>query len=71
MDIIVAGLGKIGLAVVDTLLTEGHDVTVIDKSTQIVTDVTNVYDVIGVCGNCADCEILEEAGLDPDDYDEF
>ena len=64
MDIIVAGLGKIGLAVVDTLLTEGHDVTVIDKSTQTVTDVTNIYDVIGVCGNCADCEILEEAGVE-------
>ncbi len=64
MDIIVAGLGKIGLAVVETLLTEGHNVTVIDKSTQIVTDVTNVYDVIGVCGNCADCEILEEAGVE-------
>ena len=67
MDIIVAGMGKIGLSVVRTLLNEGHDVTIVDKSAEVVTDVTNVYDVIGVCGNCADCEILEEAGADKAD----
>lgn len=67
MNIIIAGIGKIGLAVVSTLVREGHDVTVIDKSPEIVTEVTNIYDVIGVCGNCADCEILEEAGVDKAD----
>lgn len=64
MNIIVAGVGKIGLAVIGTLVNEGHDVTVIDKKTDVITDVTNVYDVIGVCGNCADCETLEEAGVE-------
>ena len=64
MNIIIAGVGKIGLAVVGTLVKEGHDVTVVDKSPEIVTDVTNIYDVIGVCGNCADCEVLEEAGIE-------
>ncbi len=67
MNIIIAGIGKIGFAVAGTLVKEGHDVTVIDKSAEIVTDVTNIYDVIGVCGNCADCEILEEAGIDKAD----
>jgi trk system potassium uptake protein TrkA len=67
MNIIIAGIGKIGFAVADTLVKEGHDVTVIDKSTEIITDVTNIYDVIGVCGNCADCEVLEEAGVDKAD----
>lgn len=67
MNIIIAGVGKIGFAVADTLVKEGHDVTVIDKSTEIITDVTNIYDVIGVCGNCADCEVLEEAGVDKAD----
>ncbi len=64
MDIIIAGVGKIGLAVVSTLIKEGHNVTVIDKNHDIITDVTNIYDVIGVCGNCADCETLEEAGIE-------
>ena len=64
MDIIVAGVGKIGYKVISTLVNEGHDVTVIDKKTDIITEVTNIFDVIGVCGNCADCETLEEAGVD-------
>ncbi len=64
MDIIIAGVGKIGLAVIATLVKEGHDVTVIDKNKDVITDVTNIYDVMGVCGNCADCETLEEAGVD-------
>lgn len=64
MNIIIAGIGKIGLTVVGTLVKEGHDVTVIDKSAEIVTEVTNIYDVIGVCGNCADCDVLEEAGVE-------
>lgn len=67
MDIIISGVGKIGYAVADTLVKEGHDVTVIDKNPDIITEVTNVYDVIGVCGNCADCEVLEEAGVDKAD----
>lgn len=64
MDIIVAGIGKIGLAVVETLVNEGHNVTVIDNKPDLITDATNVYDVMGVCGNCADCETLEEAGVE-------
>ena len=64
MDIIVAGVGKIGYKVISTLVNEGHNVTVIDKKTEIITEVTNIFDVIGVCGNCADCETLEEAGID-------
>ena len=64
MDIIVAGVGKIGYKVISTLVAEGHDVTVIDNQTDIISEVTNIFDVIGVCGNCADCETLEEAGID-------
>jgi trk system potassium uptake protein TrkA len=64
MNIIVAGVGKIGLAVICTLVNEGHDVTVIDSEAEIIANVTNIYDVIGVCGNCADCETLEEAGVE-------
>ena len=64
MNIIVAGIGKIGLAVIETLVNEGHDVTVIDNKPEMITNVTNIYDVIGVHGNCADCETLEEAGVE-------
>ena len=64
MDIVIAGVGKIGLEVTSTLVKEGHNVTIIDKNPDIITDVTNIYDIMGVCGNCADCETLEESGID-------
>ncbi len=63
MNIIVAGCGKIGTAIVSTLVSEGHNLTVIDKDTDVITNITNIYDVIGVTGNCADCETLEEADI--------
>lgn len=64
MNIIVAGCGKIGTTVVSTLVSEGHDLTVIDNDTDIISNITNIYDAIGVTGNCADCETLEEAGIE-------
>ncbi|MBQ6847843.1 MAG: Trk system potassium transporter TrkA [Clostridia bacterium] len=62
MNIIVAGLGKIGVTLISNLVTEGHDVVVIDNDPQVVEDITNIYDVMGVCGNCADTDVLAEAG---------
>ncbi len=64
MNIVVAGCGKIGKAIIATLCAEGHDVTVVDKNAEIVSEMTNIYDVIGVCGNSADCETLEEASIE-------
>ncbi len=64
MNIIVAGCGKIGKAIIATLCSEGHDVTVMDKSAETVSEITNIYDVIGICGNSADCETLEEAAVE-------
>ena len=62
MNIIVAGCGKIGRALVSNLVSEGHDVTVMDNSQKIIEQMTETFDVMGICGNCADCETLEEAG---------
>lgn len=63
MNIIIAGCGKIGSAILANLVNEGHNVVVLDKSSAVITDISNVYDVMGVCGNAADCETLEEAGI--------
>lgn len=64
MDIVVAGCGKIGSVLVSALESEGHSLTVIDSSSQVVDEMTNIYDVMGVCGNATDCEALAEAGVD-------
>lgn len=64
MNIIVAGCGKIGAALVATLESEGHSLTVIDIDAQVIDEMTNIYDVMGVCGNATDCESLKEASVD-------
>ena len=62
MKIIIIGCGKIGKSLAEKLVSEEHDVAVIDKSPEVIDEVTNTYDVIGLCGSGTDCETLTEAG---------
>lgn len=62
MNIVVVGCGKIGGAIIESLVDEGHNVTVVDRDPAVVSEMTNVYDVMGLCANGVDCESLEEAG---------
>ncbi len=62
MKIIIVGCGKIGKSLIGSLVSEGHDVAVIDKNPAVIEAVTNTYDVIGLCGIGTDCEALAEAG---------
>ena len=64
MNIIISGCGKIGSSIIESLVNEGHDITVIDISKQALDDITNVYDVITVNGNCTDCDTLRDARVD-------
>ena len=61
MKIIVVGCGKIGRAIIETLSSEGHDITAVDNNMEVLNDVTNLYDVMGVCGNVIDSDTLLEA----------
>ncbi|MGI5977169.1 MAG: Trk system potassium transporter TrkA [Candidatus Limivicinus sp.] len=64
MKIIIAGAGKIGHSVADILSQEGHDITVIDKDSEIISVLSNTLDVICVEGNATNSETLLEAGAD-------
>ena len=64
MNILVVGCGKIGLAITESLVSEGHNVVVVDQSASVITDISNTYDVMGVCGNGADSDVLVEAGAE-------
>lgn len=61
MKIIVVGCGKIGMALIESLVGEGHDVVAIDNSPEVLAEVTNIYDVISACGNGTDWDLLLEA----------
>jgi trk system potassium uptake protein TrkA len=63
MKIIIIGCGKIGKSLIESLVSEGHDVAVIDKDPSVIEEATNTFDVIGLCGIGTDCEVLTEAGV--------
>lgn len=64
MKIILVGCGKIGTAIVENLLNDGHDIVAIDNNRLISEEIGNTYDVMTITGNGADCEILTEAGVE-------
>ncbi|MBQ0083667.1 MAG: Trk system potassium transporter TrkA [Clostridiales bacterium] len=63
MKIVVIGCGKIGTAVIKSLLDEGHDIVAMDDNAAVVEEVTNIYDVFAFCGSGTDCDALIEAGV--------
>ena len=67
MKIIIAGAGRIGLALTKVLSEEGHDITLIDRNADIIYNASNTYDVICVEGNATIAETLIEAGAETAD----
>ena len=63
MKIIIAGNGKVGIALVRQLSTEGHDLTLVDMDQQKLQTAAEQNDVMAVAGNCAAMETLLEAGV--------
>ncbi len=67
MKIIVIGNGKVGHTIIQHIVSEGHDVTVVDNDPAAIDQIVNEYDVMGICGNGANVEILENVGADKAD----
>ena len=60
MNIVIVGVGKVGLALTRQLAPE-HRLTVIDQDDSLIEKIINVYDVMAVCGNGASYEVQKEA----------
>ena len=67
MKIIIAGGGKVGSSVAETLSAEGHDITVIDRDPAVIVHISNTLDVICVLGAATNHETLREAGAETAD----
>ena len=67
MKIIIAGCGKIGVAAIESLVNEGHDVIAIDNRMEAVEEIRDVYDIMCLCSNGADFNTLKEAGIEDAD----
>lgn len=64
MKIIVVGCGKVGIAIVEQLVAEGHTITVIDTNKERLNTRLNGLDVLTYCGDGCSSTTLEGAGID-------
>ena len=63
MNIIIAGDGKVGMALARKLSAEGHDLTVIDLDSKVLQATVEQCDVMAGEGNCASMPVLMQAGV--------
>ena len=67
MKVIIVGCGKVGRAIINSMVEDNHDVTAIDNSSEVITNITNTYDVMAVCGSATSREMLLSAGVNKAD----
>lgn len=67
LKIIIVGCGKVGVTLVEQLVKEGHDITIIDKDAARVQEIANYYDIMGMAGNGASYSVQMEAGIEDTD----
>ncbi len=67
LSIIIVGCGKVGATLVEVLVKEGHNITLIDTNSARVAEVAGMHDVMGVVGNGASFSVLKEAGIEDTD----
>ena len=63
MKVVIIGSGKVGSNISNALSNEGHDVTVIDTSTDALAKIQDVQDIMCIEGNGADLNVLQEADV--------
>jgi len=67
MRIVVVGAGKVGITLTGILSKEGHDITIIDCSSQVLNETQEMLDVAVVEGNGVLPEVQQAAGADRSD----
>ncbi len=64
MYIIVVGCGNLGYYVTELLISENHDVVVVEKDSLRSQKVSNDLDIVSITGNGTEPSVLEKAGID-------
>ena len=63
MYVVVMGGGRVGLNLASFLISDGHDVTLIENDNNLCTNAASELDALVICGNGTDTKTLEEANL--------
>lgn len=67
MKIIIVGCGKVGKTIAKELISEGHDVVLVDSNKKVVEENSIELDVLGIIGNGASYQTLIDAGVESAD----
>ena len=67
MKIIIAGAGRVGVRIAQSLEAEGHDITLVDRDAETVESASNELDVICCLGSATNLDTLIEAGAEQAD----
>ena len=63
MRIVIAGAGNIGYYLTERLVSEGHDIVVIDQRENVLRELTSHFDIRGVLGTASSLDNLVAAGM--------
>ncbi len=64
MNIIVVGVGKVGSAICEQLVAQGHDIVALDRATEALKPLANKLDILTVVGDGVNTSALREAGAE-------
>ena len=64
LNIIIVGCGKVGTTLVEQLVKEGHDITIVDKNAKKIQALSSLYDIMGIVGNGASFSVQQDAGIE-------
>lgn len=67
MDVIVAGPGRVGSQTAEHLANRGHNVTVIERDSDVVSDVADEWYATVIHGDATEPDILRQAGVEDAD----
>jgi len=67
MNIIICGAGKVGFSISKQLSVQGHSITVVDQSSELIQKLNETQDVKGIVGRATFPSVLEKAGAEDTD----
>ncbi|MGB9979014.1 potassium channel family protein [Methanobacterium sp.] len=63
MYIVIVGAGRVGLNLASFLISDGHDVTIIESDDKLCNNAVHELDALVICGSGTETKILEEANV--------
>ena len=67
MYVVICGGGRVGVNLALFLISDGHDVTLIESNEHLCSEAASEIDALIICGNCTDTKVLDEANLNEAD----